>query len=965
MRYGTCWARVANLHAFFMKRLWRLYAQITGTTLLATGWVFAAETAGTIQLDLTNGTKHIALPKVSGVDEFKVLRSTNLVEGFKEIAPGALSGYNWQQPGQGGLEFFKVEMTPKSPEAVQSVNLLNRIAYGPTPDELERLAQIGPDAYLREQLAPETIQESLEVDRVISRTDWQYVTQSGTLTSSKVYIYLTAVGNCYVDDIKLVRGDVAESGPNLMINGDFEAGLTGWTIAPDFTNSVVTTEVKHSGTGALHLMASAAGTGDLDSVQREDLGLQSNQRYTLSYWYKGGNATVPPLLIRFSGNGISAGPAASPVTKLAEGNGTLNDLAAWHSLHAVQSKKQLLEVLLQFLENHFVTQQTKGRDYFDGKVIDGTEDQTSTNLEYRELQRWRQALLNPNVTFHDLLTISAESPAMIIYLDTVNSRGDGTRIANENYARELLELFTFGVDNGYDQNDITIMSRAWTGWSVDIVDFTNEFNPFAPLAPPRPGTTNNPPRQSDRDGIWAFKYKANTHSAGPKVIFPGKTVPARFGAPYSGRNYELKLAAGGTNWQYVTQTMTNASSTLYLYITGTGDCYVDDLKIVPGTTPEAGTNAVRNGDFEAPLSGWTVTANMTGSAIVNDVVHSGSGALHMVSGGVGSGSGNSIRRADLGLAPNTLYTLSYWYLPGSNMNGNLVIRTSGTGFNSSPGTSTNSIQEGYEVLAHLADQPFTQEYISVKLCRLLVHDDFVHGYDFTDPNLSPEGQLVRACMQAWENGTPKGQIRKVLEVILNSELFRSQSGSMQKVKTPFEFTVSAVRALRALDGTSYTANTDPANGVRTPISRMGRMRLFDREEPDGWPEAGAPWISAGTLTERLRFVQSMLLPTPGGDASGNNANPVRLLKAKLPQSAWTDAAAVAEYFVNILYPGEGRANLDEYRQTAVWYLNTANNGTTASAFNTLDPNGAANAPYDQRVRGMVAMLMTFPRFQEQ
>ena len=304
------------------------------------------------------------------------------------------------------------------------------------------------------------------------------------------------------------------------------------------------------------------------------------------------------------------------------------------------------------------------------------------------------------------------------------------------------------------------------------------------------------------------------------------------------------------------------------------------------------------------------------------------------------------------------------------MNGNLVLRLSGDGINSSPGTSTNSIQEGFQVLAHLADQPFTQEYLCVKLCRLLVHDDFAHGYDFTDPNLSAEGQLVRACMQAWESSSPKGQIRKVLEVILNSELFRSQSASMQKVKTPFEFTVSAVRALRAqmTDGT-YTANTDPNNGVRSPINRMGRMRLFDREEPDGWPEAGVPWISAGTLTERLRFVQSLLLPNVANvsrpDASGSVADPVRLLKAKLPQSAWTDAAAVAEYFVNILYPGEGRANLDEYRQTAVWYLNMADNGTTASSFSALDPNGAANGPYDLRVRGMVAMLMTFPRFQEQ
>ena len=85
--------------------------------------------------------------------------------------------------------------------------------------------------------------------------------------------------------------------------------------------------------------------------------------------------------------------------------------------------------------------------------------------EYREMTKWRNAMLNPNCTFYDLLKISAESPAMIVYLDTVNSKGNNNNVANGNYARELLELFTYGVDNGYDQNDIVIMSRAWTGSS--------------------------------------------------------------------------------------------------------------------------------------------------------------------------------------------------------------------------------------------------------------------------------------------------------------------------------------------------------------------------------------------------------------------------------------------------------------------------------------------------------------------
>jgi uncharacterized protein (DUF1800 family) len=956
-----------------MKHFWGLYAQISGLALLVSGSVFAAETSGTIELSVTNGTKHLVLPKVSGVDEFKVLRSTSVTDGFLQAGSGTISGYNWLQPGQQGMEFFRVEMRPKDPRAVLNATLLNRIAYGPTPDELERLTQIGPDAYIREQLAPEAIQESLAVDRVVNPADWQYVTMTAPATSgNRIYIYTQAAGDCYVDDIKLVRGSVPEAGPNLIVNGDFEAGLTGWTVSDILTNSTVATDVKHSGASSLYLVATDNGTGQTTSISRGDFALTAGETVTLSYWVRTGKRRFPaPLLIRLSGatesNGIYSPLGLSAATKLEYAGATLSDLAAWHAIHAVESKKQLLEVLLQFLENHFVTQETKSRDYFDG-IYDGEEDLYAANLEYREIQRWRQALLNPQVTFHDLLKISAESPAMIIYLDTVNSRGDGTRIANENYARELLELFTFGVDNGYDQNDITVMSRAWTGWSVEIVDYTNEFNPFAPLAPERLGNTNDPVTRADREGIWAFNYKANRHSAGPKVIFPGKTVPTRFGAPYVGRNYELKLAAGGgTNWQYITMSGTNRTlnAALYIYNTGTGDCYVDDMKIVAGSVPEAGANLLQNGNFENGLNGWTVSANLTGSSATGGLVHSGGGALHLVSTAPGTGRTTAIWRQDHPLATNQIYTLSYWYLPGTNMNGNLVLRLSGDGINSSPGTSTNSIQEGYQVIAHLADQPFTQEFISVKLCRLLVHDDFATGYDFTDPNLSAEGQLVQACMQAWENGTPKGQIRKVLEVILNSELFRSQGASMQKVKTPFEFTVSAVRALRSLasDGT-YTASAD-GNGIRTAINRMGRMRLFDRAEPDGWPEAGAPWISAGTLTERLRFTQALLSPTGSGrptDAGNNVADPVKLLKEKLPQTAWNDANAVAEYFTNILYPGEGRANLDDYRQAAVGYLNTGDDGVAASAFSGLINTSTA---YSTRVRGMVAMLMTFPRFQEQ
>ena len=69
-----------------------------------------------------------------------------------------------------------------------------------------------------------------------------------------------------------------------------------------------------------------------------------------------------------------------------------------------------------------------------------------------------------------------------------------------------------------------------------------------------------------------------------------------------------------------------------------------------------------------------------------------------------------------------------------------------------------------------------------------------------------------------------------------------------------------------------------------------------------------------------------------------------------------------DYFLGIIYPGEGRANLDQYRAAAIQFLNTTDNGLVASAFSAL---GNTTAPYDTRVRGMVSYLMTLQRFHEQ
>jgi hypothetical protein len=294
-------------------------------------------------------------------------------------------------------------------------------------------------------------------------------------------------------------------------------------------------------------------------------------------------------------------------------------------------------------------------------------------------------------------------------------------------------------------------------------------------------------------------------------------------------------------------------------------------------------------------------------------------------------------------------------------------------------STTNSIQDGYDVIAHLANQPFTQEYISIKLCRLFVHDDFPNPttnpaltndynfYDYTNPNRSAEAELVHQCMLAWENSSPQGQIRPVLSVIFNSDLFRRHGGSMHKVKTPLEFVASGIRALRSVnpDGTA-TATTD-GYAFKSPLGRMGAMALFDRADPNGYPEYGEGWISAGTLVERLRYNQAYCIASGGAnrsDAGNHFCDPVALLKKKLPSGNWNNAGAVADYFLGIIFPGEGAGNLALQRKAAVDFLNdgSVDSPVSSTLFASL---GNTDTNYDNRVRGMVAMLLTMHRFQEQ
>ena len=165
----------------------------------------------------------------------------------------------------------------------------------------------------------------------------------------------------------------------------------------------------------------------------------------------------------------------------------LAELNSARLVRAVHARAQLREVMVDFWANHFSVY-----------APDGPNRWTITDYER---DRIRPHALGD---FSDLLVATAQAPAMLRYLDNylsvaAGSRGEGSGI-NENYARELLELHTLGVDGGYTQDDVVAVARALTGWTI------------------------TPPR---RTGTLEFVYVARFHDVDPKTVLGLPLTPGQ------------------------------------------------------------------------------------------------------------------------------------------------------------------------------------------------------------------------------------------------------------------------------------------------------------------------------------------------------------------------------------------------------------------------------------------------------
>src|SRR4026209_2164690 len=171
-------------------------------------------------------------------------------------------------------------------------------------------------------------------------------------------------------------------------------------------------------------------------------------------------------------------------------------------LRAVYSQRQLYELMVDFLSNHFNIFAAKGADRW-----------LTTSYD--------RDTIRPHALgkFRDLLLATARSPAMLFYLDNwlsvspdaglrmpANARRRGL---NENYGRELMELHTLGVDGGYSQQDVREVARCFTGWTI---------------VRPR--------------GDAEYQFEPRLHDAGAKTVI-GTHIPAGGGGEDGGKAIDL------------------------------------------------------------------------------------------------------------------------------------------------------------------------------------------------------------------------------------------------------------------------------------------------------------------------------------------------------------------------------------------------------------------------------------------
>jgi uncharacterized protein (DUF1800 family) len=285
-----------------------------------------------------------------------------------------------------------------------AAHLLNRLGYGPRPGDIAAVAS-NPLAWLQTQLGPRalalpvTLTARLDESAFLNRHPVQLVQEFRGLIRAQSEA--APLANGFKSDG--VKFDGVQSGA-VQVGGEMAAS------APAFNQTA----------------SPLGGTGPAEQSQNQGHNLGQNP------------ASPQPAtpLVRFVGS------VARPAVES-------------RILRALESPRQLEEVMVDFWFNHF--------NVFQGKNILRVLVGHYEHYAIRPFAMGR---------FRDLLGATARHPAMLYYLDNALSvaqgtpGGGGNRGLNENFARELMELHTLGVDGGYRQKDVTELARMLTGWTI-------------------------------------------------------------------------------------------------------------------------------------------------------------------------------------------------------------------------------------------------------------------------------------------------------------------------------------------------------------------------------------------------------------------------------------------------------------------------------------------------------------------
>ena len=403
----------------------------------------------------------------------------------------------------------KAEVLVPLTERERAEQLLSRFTFGARPGDVERVLAMGGDKWFEQQLNPDAIPNAALDQRMkdfptLSMT----AEQALTVFPSRVTLQQVASGVRPMPTDPLLAAEYEVLEAKLKQEMDNRKPDANGVVTPAATDADLAAQ-KQQGqatatriAGELFALAKSQRMAALAKMPVED-------RIAFTSYVGGDQKTQ--LLADFTPRerevflAMAANVGAS--YQIAQ------ELSQAKMVRAILSERQLQEVMTDFWFNHF--------NIFIGKDA----DQWYTTSYERDVIR-----KNALGKFGDLLLATAQSPAMMVYLDNWESIGPdslangvnpmnprskpGNKGLNENYGREVMELHTVGVDGGYTQADVTNLAAILTGWTVDR------------------------PYQGG-----GFQFDARRHEPGTKA-WMGHTVG--YGAPFVIQGTTAKVALAST-----------------------------------------------------------------------------------------------------------------------------------------------------------------------------------------------------------------------------------------------------------------------------------------------------------------------------------------------------------------------------------------------------------------------------------